>query len=148
MPPSANCTQPFRAANLASVALSSLDKHSSPTFNGPNISRQAMSETGRFNETATPKRKADCEIASKPCAKKQKVVQQEHKISDESFRTTQTQQFGLPQPIGITTGQIPLKSVERWRLWGWRWPESAMRLQGRKIEEAESPMGTSFERPC
>jgi hypothetical protein len=100
--------------------------------------------------TKPSKRKAKDD--ARPKTKKQKKHAQSKKISDEDFRTSETQQLDMPQAIGTMNAQTPLTNVERWRLRGWTWPEA---LMNEKVEqrfggnlddyvEAESPTGTMF----
>jgi hypothetical protein len=73
-------------------------------------------------------------------------------VSDEDFRTSETQQLDMPQAVGIMNAQIPLSNIERWRLRGWAWPQALMpepvqqRHSGHFNDDivAESPTGTTF----
>lgn len=51
------------------------------------------------------KRKPEDDTSVQPPVKKQKL---QLNTSDESFRTAQTQDLGLPQPIGVPKAAIPL----------------------------------------
>lgn len=64
----------------------------------------------------------------------------EDTISDESFRTAETQQVGQIQPIGVPKAAIPLGYAEKSRLMNWNRPEA----HDHQIEEPESPRGTTW----
>jgi hypothetical protein len=99
-------------------------------------------ELVHVRKRSNSKRKANEEIQSKNKAKKQ--MKASHQVTDEDFRTSETQQIGMVQPLGITAGQIPLSNVERWRLRGWRWQEAMMKMEMEVAQHAgaESPTGT------
>jgi hypothetical protein len=75
--------------------------------------------------------------------KKQKTRAQPKQVTDEDFRTADTQQLHAVQPIRLSPNQIPLTNVERWRLRGWTWQEAFMTMKTGQ-REAESPTGTSL----
>ncbi|KAF2825533.1 hypothetical protein CC86DRAFT_383400 [Ophiobolus disseminans] len=154
-----NRTQPLRQAKLASVAYAPPDNHNLSTYQPSWTTSSILMDVpepssypqlshchtiDRIETTVASKRKADRDASAPSLTKKQKIKPDEERISDESFRTAQTQQLGLAQPIGISMGQIPLNNVERWRLRGWRWPEAVVRSCWNMPEEAESPRGTTF----
>jgi hypothetical protein len=100
------------------------------------------SEQSYARKDSKLKRKAKEELQPEKQAKKQ--TKETHQVTDEDFRTSETQQIGMVQPLGLTAGQIPLSNVERWRLRGWRWQEAVLKMEMEFAQHtgAESPIGT------
>jgi hypothetical protein len=143
MTPNADRSRPIRAANLGSINYS--NPHSIGIASNPswNHGVQDHAQADGVSTKQSLKRKAGEKTKAKN--KKQKTQTQAKQVTDEDFRTAETQHYGMVQPIGITMSQIPLRNVEIWRMRGWRWQEAFKRTESEKHSaEAKSPMGSNF----
>jgi hypothetical protein len=97
--------------------------------------------------SSAPKRKSQRDPNPARLPKKAKATHKhELKVSDESFRTTQTPHFGVVQPIGTQAGSISFNHKAKWRMKEWHCSERSFRRDLGILEEKyelESPKETT-----